>query len=162
MTIPFTTIGHTALRCKDFSAMMAFYTDKLGLSHAFDLRNPDGEISISYVRLPSGQFIELFNDPYDGPNDTANVGAHHVCLLVDDIVAAARACEAKGLTLYSGPRYMGKRFTEAFPADPVAAGLQGRSGSLQFYIQDPEGNEIELMQYTPGCLQLKYGADAAH
>ena len=161
MTIPFTNIGHVALRCKDFQAMTAFYQDTLGLRHAFDLKDPDGKILISYIGLPGGQYIELFNDPYEGPNDTANVGFHHVCLLVDDIVSAARVCEAKGLTLYRGPRYAGRPFTEAFPDDPIAAGLQGMSGSLQFYIQDPEGNEIELMQYTPDCLQVKHQPPAS-
>ena len=44
---------------------------------------------------------------------------------------------------------MNDPFTEPFDGTEV-----GQCGSIAFYIQDPEGNEIEVMQYTENSLQV--------
>lgn len=166
-------LTHVTFTCKDFLAMRSFYRDTLGLKELFVLpynkqiidnfTNKGYDVSgikpgddwIVYLEVAPKQFVELFNTPYNGENDTENESFHHFCLRVEDIVAAARELEAKGVTLYNGPRWMHSPLTEPYPEDPIKAGRQGACGSLAFYIQDPEGNEIEIMQYTEDSLQLK-------
>ncbi|MDD4849737.1 MAG: VOC family protein [Gemmiger sp.] len=166
-------LTHVTFTCKNFPAMRAFYRDTLGLKEVFALPYNEailqgfvetgyavdglkpGEIWIVYLEVAPRQFVELFNLPYHGENDTQNEGFHHFCLRVEDIVAAARELEAKGVPLYNGPRWLNAPFTSPYPENPIAEGCQGQCGSLAFYIQDPEGNEIEIMQYTTDSLQVK-------
>lgn len=166
-------ITHVTFTCRDFLAMRRFYRDTLGLKELFLLPYTNeildgfkekgyeignlkaGDLWIDYLEIAPKQFVELFNIPYNGENDTQDEGFHHFCLRVEDIVVAARELEAKGITLYNGPKWLNNPFTEPYPENPIEAGKQGQCGSLAFYIQDPEGNEIEIMQYTKDSLQLK-------
>lgn len=166
-------LTHVTFTCKDFPAMRSFYRDTLGLKELFVLPYNDaiiqgfvesgydvsgiksGDVWIVYLEVAPKQFVELFNLPYNGKNDTRNQGFHHFCLRVENIVEAARELESKGVTLWNGPAWLGNPIEGPYPEDPIAAGRQGQCGSLAFYIQDPEGNEIEIMQYTEDSLQVK-------
>lgn len=171
-------LTHVTFTCKDFLAMRTFYHDTLGLKELFVLPYNDtvlkgfresgydttglkpGDVWIVYLEVAPRQFVELFNLPYNGDNETQNTGFHHFCLRVENIVEAARELEAKGVTLYNGPKWQNNPFMEAYPENPKEAGKQGQCGSLSFYIQDPEGNEIEIMQYTADSRQVKSRAAA--
>ena len=171
-------LTHVTFTCKDFPAMRKFYRDTLGLKELFLLPYNDailesfkengypvgdlkaGDLWIVYLEIAPKQFVELFNMPFNGENDTQNEGFHHFCLRVEDIVEAARELEGKGVKLYNGPKWLDQPFTEAYPDDPIGKGMQGQCGSLAFYIQDPEGNEIEIMQYTEDSLQVKCRIEA--
>ncbi|MBC5581202.1 VOC family protein [Anaerofilum sp. BX8] len=160
-------ITHCTFVCRDYAATQHFYGEVLGLKKLFgidydqktiddfktrgydDFDGKVGEEWLSYYKVAPREFIELFNVPYNGKNDTQNEGFHHVCLMVEDVVAAARELEGKGVTLWRGPRWMNNPFTEPFDGTEV-----GQCGSIAFYIQDPEGNEIEVMQYTENSLQV--------
>ena len=166
-------LTHVTFTCKDYPAMKKFYGETLGLKEKFVLtynedildgfrkqgyENVDkkpGDEWITYFEVAPKEFVELFNLPYNGENDTKNEGFHHYCLIVEDIVEAAKELEAKGVKLWNGPKWMNNPYTEPYPDDPMAAGKQGQCGSIAFYVQDPEGNEIEIMQYTKDSLQLK-------
>ena len=63
----------------------------------------------------------------------------HFCLLVDDLAATLRDLAARGL--------------EA-PGSPI----QGLDHNWQYWIKDPDGNAIELMQIMPASPQA--AADA--
>ena len=162
-------ITHCTFTCKDYPAMERFYGETLGLKKLFhinytqeiidgflqsgyrDFTGKVGDEWLAYYKVAPKEFIELFNLPYCGENDTQNTGFHHVCLVVEDIIEAARELEGKGVTLYRGPRWLNNPFTEPFDGSEI-----GQCGSIAFYVQDPEGNEIELMQYTPESLQVKH------
>ena len=62
---------------------------------------------------------------------------------------AARELDTKGIKLYNSPTWQNDLVT-----DPLDVGKQ-QCGSLAFYIHDPEGNEIEIVQYTADSRQLK-------
>ena len=105
-------ITHCTFTCKDYAAMERFYGETLGLKKLFkidfvqhiidefiesgykDLKVKPGDEWLSYYKVIPGQFIELFNVPYNGDNNTENTGFHHICLTVDDIYEAARDLEA--------------------------------------------------------------------
>lgn len=160
-------ITHCTFTCKDYAAMKKFYGETLGMKELFTIDYTQdiidgfmesgydcsgihvGEEWLSYFKVTEKEFIELFSVPYQGKNDTENTGFHHVCFLTDDIVGAARDLEAKGVELFDGPRYEGKRYTKPYEPHPA------QCGCYTFFIQDPEGNEIEIMQYTENSLQTK-------
>lgn len=162
-----TKLTHCTFCCNDYPKMVQFYQETLGLEKLFTinfeqdiidgylkqgypLEAKPGDEWITYMKVAPKEFIELFNVPYDGKNDTKNQEFHHVCLMVEDIFAAAKELEDKGLKLWHGPEWMEDPFTKPYAQE----GAVGQCGSYGFYIQDPEGNQIEMMQYTDKSLQV--------
>ncbi len=143
-------ISHAALRCNKFEETLKFYRDTLGLPHAFTLRNEDGSVWISYLQIAPRQFIELFNETYSGDNAWADRGHHHLCIIVKDIEEAARALEDKGVMITKGPIAENPPYRIPYAVNHSI----GKCNSYGFFIHDPEGNEIEIMQYTDKSLQV--------
>jgi catechol 2,3-dioxygenase-like lactoylglutathione lyase family enzyme len=124
-----TGIGHVAFRITDLDRALTFYCDILGLREAFRL-DRDGEPSpwIVYLQVAPGHFIELFPGAEKvGPQPDGDAGYSHFCLLVDDIQATVRALGARGLSIDGEP-------------------TKGIDHNYQYWITDPDGNRIELMQ----------------
>ncbi len=130
-----TSIGHVAFRVTSLQRALDFYCSKLGFSEAFRLER-EGQPSpwIVYVQIASGSFIELFPDPQDAvgtlPPQDSLASYKHVCLLVDDMSATLRDLAARGLEVSGSP-------------------TQGVDRNLQYWLTDPDGNPIELMQIMP-------------
>ena len=82
-------------------------------------------------------FLEIFpgaeNDRAPGWN--AN-GVNHMCLTIDDLD-----------DLLPGDRGQGDQADRAIKA--------ALDGNRQAWIEDPDGNRIELMEMHPDCLQYK-------
>lgn len=160
-------ITHCTFTCNDYPKMVDFYENILGLEKLFTIdyeqdiiddyiergypiKAKPGDEWITYLKVASKEFIELFNCPYIGENNTKNQEFHHVCLVVENIYEAAKELEDKGLTLWKGPSWLGNKYEGSYREE----GEAGQCGSLTFYVQDPEGNEIEIMQYTENSLQV--------
>jgi lactoylglutathione lyase len=136
-----TGIGHVAFRVTDLERALDFYCDKLGFREAFRL-DREGEPSpwIVYLQIGPGQFVELFPDAREiGPQPGAAAGDNHVCLLVDDMDGTLRELTARGLEISGSP-------------------LQGLDHNWQYWLTDPDGNRIELMQIMPESPQAAAGA----
>jgi lactoylglutathione lyase len=133
-----TGIGHAAITCQDIEKSLDFYTRILGLPEAFRMNRDDGSLWMVYLKTGSDDFIELFTDGGDPAEVPQNAsGFKHLCLWVDDIEATLRDLQAKGLDV-----------------DPEGA-RTGRSKCRQYFIADPDGVRIELMQLMPESLQAK-------
>lgn len=149
--------GHTAFNVKDMEQSLHFYCDLLGLEKAFSTNIPEnikeampdsplaalaGKLFIQYLKLPDGSFLELFvptpatNMESGGPNYD-DIGFVHISLIVDDLPAWKTFLEEKGIQIDSDIRL-------------------GMDHTYQMWIKDPDGNRIELMQYTPESKQLIY------
>lgn len=150
-----------AFQVKDAANMAAFYTQGLGLRKALTLTYTDlykymetqgaDEAALAPVRLLGDrpwidyieaaprQYIELFYSPQaelGAAPDTAKCsGYQHMCLEVSDMQKAREACLANGIT----------------PDTDISLGLDN---SYQMWLTDPDGNRIELMQYTDRSVQL--------
>lgn len=152
-------LTHVTLKCNDFEKMFAFYRDVMGFEVAFTLPftaamaaergAKEGDTYLAYFKIADRQFVELFNEKYDGALHIPEYSFMHYAVMVDDIAKAARHYEKCGLTLWAGPKFANNPYTQPYPANRV-----GACGSYAFYIQDPEGNEIEVMQYTDQSLQV--------
>ncbi len=132
-----TGLSHIAVRARDFEATLRFYREVLGLEEAFRICEEDGRVRLLYLWIAPGQFIEVFpggtTDPERGGHMT---GLQHICLAVDDADKEHERLTALGV----------------IPDGPVTT---GKAGGRQFWIHDPDGNPIELMEMGPESLHAR-------
>ena len=127
-------IGHVALSVRDIDRSLDFYVNRLGFAEMFRLER-DGRLWIVYLRITDSQFLELFPDGAgDGAPPFAAIGINHFCLEVDDIDAAIKEITDQGVTL----------------TRPKKKGVDNND---QAWIDDPDGNRIELMQLSKNAMQ---------
>ncbi len=122
-----TELAHSAYRCKDIDASLAFYK-LLGIHESFRLFRDDGSLMLIYLHVVGDRFIELF--PGGVAQDPAQKPSYmHLCLATDNIRQMVETVRAAGV----------KVDTE------VKLGLDGNE---QAWIKDPDGNPLELMQLS--------------
>lgn len=157
--VKFTT--QVALSVRDAVNMENFYCTGLGLkkaatltygdmaaylaeNHMADEKTLSGLMMIKdrpwidYIEVGPHQYIELFHemdDKKEQPDLKKHYGYQHFCLEVSDINEAWDAVTANGIQPYT----------------QIALGAEG---AYQFWMRDPDGNELELMEYTDRALQL--------
>lgn len=141
------SIPYCSFKCNQYEKTIAFYRDTLGMKE--EVADSDAGESLTKINITDKEYIELVDQKYPENERISDYSFMHICLLVDDIAACARELEHKGMTLWRGPQYSSTPYTQ-----PYEGKTPGRCGSFAFYIQDPEGNEIEVMQYTKDSLQL--------
>jgi catechol 2,3-dioxygenase-like lactoylglutathione lyase family enzyme len=133
-----TGIGHAAFRVRDLAQSLHFYCDLLGMERAFDI-DRDGKPWITFVHLGDGQFLELFPEPETAEDFSGNKGSYrHIQLEVDDLEQTISEMEGRGLPRTGNPP------------------RQGRDGNWQYWLTDPDGNRLELMQVMPDSLHRKF------
>jgi lactoylglutathione lyase len=130
-----TSIAHVAIRVKDIERSLDFYVNRFGFEEMFRLHR-DGALWIVYLRVTDDQFLELFPDGAGdrAPNAEA-VALNHICLSVTDMDQVIADLAAKGVPL-SRPKKVGV------------------DDNIQAWVEDPDGNRIELMQMVETCPQL--------
>lgn len=160
MAIEYLGLAHVALFAKDFDKMYDFYVNKLGGLDAYHMtRNcwPEGEPFwpegtkpndrwLTYIAF-GNQFVELFSEGYDGDNKWGEHSHTHFCLEIGNMICMAKHLESMGVKIYEYPE--GPEISKSVIEYPL-----GMCNSRCFFIQDPEGNWIELMQFTPSSMQL--------
>lgn len=150
MSIHYTQLGHPALLCNHMEETLKFYTQTLGFRQVFSLEHEDGTPWLTYVQIARGQFVELFYKNYASENRAKERSFHHFCVEVDDMAAVLANLHAKGVPVFCGPVDNGVRMPIPNPDHQP-----GLCGTLCAFIRDPEGNDIELQQFTKDSLQLK-------
>ena len=121
--------NHVAFRVRDVARSLAFYEGVLGFREAFRVNRPDGRLGLIYVQFGADQFVELFEggdgerQPDPAPDGT---GYLHFCITVEDLDAALAVLRRKGMA--------------------VAEPRTGTSGARIYFIEDPDGNKIELAE----------------
>jgi len=135
----FKQLGHVALKVKDLDKSLDFYVNKLGLTEMMSLPKPDGSpgVWLVYLRITDDQYLELFPG---GMGDRAPgkdaVAINHICLGVENLDETIAHMKKAGVPLTIQKKMAADR-------------------NWQAWIEDPDGNRIELMQIMPDCLQLE-------
>ncbi len=133
-------LGHAAFAAHDLEETLAFYR-LLGIEEAFRLNHDDGSLMLVYLHVSGDRFIEIFpGGPEPDPNRVQSF--MHICLLTEDLGGVVERLRGEGVKIDREP-------------------VEGLDGNLQAWIQDPDGNAIELMQLTEDSPQRRIArADA--
>lgn len=118
-------IAHVALHVSDIEKSRAFYKDFLGFAEPFQLTNPDGSLSLTFIKINDRQYLELFPGLEPGADRL-----HHIALETDS---------AERMRVYLASR--GIKVPDHVP--------KGRIGNLNFNITDPDGHTVEIVEYAP-------------
>lgn len=116
-------IDHVVLNVADARRSLEFYTGVLGLEPVRLAEWESGDAPFVSVRVHDGFIIDLMEIERSGEN------ADHLCLVVTDDIEQLIAD--------------GAITPEAGPMDLFGARGQG----LAVYLQDPDGNRVELRNY---------------
>ncbi|MET9888648.1 VOC family protein [Streptomyces sp. NPDC006465] len=115
---------HLVLNVEDVERSLGFYTGLLGLAPVRLAEWRAGQVPFPSVRITTETIIDLV----DGPRGESNVD--HICLTVepldwDEVIASG------SFTVLQGP----------------VARFGARGTATSVYVQDPDGNTVELRWY---------------
>src|SRR3954462_2386575 len=146
------TIHHTGYTVASLDRSLHFYHDLLGLEVvatqekeggylAAIVGYPDAHVRMAHLRVPgTDHVIELFQylAPQGGKADVEppNVGASHLCFLVDDLPGLYERLRREGVTSFVSP--------------PVEVDTGINTGGYALYVRDPDGITVELFQPPAG------------
>ena len=134
-------LAHLCFHTDHIEQMVKFYRDGLNLPIKFTLNTDDGELMGYYFECGNASFIEIFDQAlaikqWGGQMQVLKPGGlyKHFCLEVNGLEETRRALLARGIL--------------------VSEIRVGMDHSRQAWIADPDGNAIELMEYTHASRQL--------
>lgn len=134
-------LAHLNFVTNDLEPIIDFYVNKLGMQVKFTLNNKEGKPFGYYFACGDTTFLEFFDqamaaEVWGGKLEELNIGTRyrHFCLEVTGLEAFCERLKSKGVAV-----------TEI---------KMGMDNSRQAWINDPDGNAIELMEYGPSSLQL--------
>ncbi|OIJ64975.1 VOC family protein [Streptomyces mangrovisoli] len=120
---------HLVLNVTDIERSLAFYLGPLGLQPVRVEEWRAGTAPFPSVRVSPTTIIDLVQEPADR---THGSNVDHICLVVEPL-DWQEVVDSGVFTVLDGP---GRRF-----------GARGTAVSL--YVQDPDGNTVELRWYPP-------------
>ena len=118
-------VSHIALYAHDLDKSRAFYKDFLGFAEPYSLTNADGTPHIVWIKINDRQSIELFAE---GPTNAGTDRLSHIALETDDAAGMRDYLVAHGV---AAPAKVGK----------------GKIGNWNYFVQDPSGRTVEIVQY---------------
>jgi lactoylglutathione lyase len=127
-------IAHVAIKVKDVDRALEWYGRVFGFREMMRLNNADGSLFLLYLRVTDTQFLEVFpNAREDRAMDNDGNGINHFCFQVSDPDTVKARIDELGIPLLW----------------PYGRAIDG---NRQFWIEDPDGNRIEIMEMDPNCL----------
>ena len=134
-------LAHLNFVTNDLSKIIDFYVNKLGMKVKFTLNNKDGQPFGYYFECGNSTFLEFFDqamaaEVWGGTVEELTIGTRykHFCLEVIGLDEFCKELKSIGVD--------------------VSEISMGMDNSRQAWIADPDGNQIELMEYGPSSLQL--------
>ena len=127
-------MDHIVIRCKDVERQIKFYIGLLGLEPLSLEEFRAGKRPFPSARVNKNTIIDLFPSPDQEPAGDGPRNLDHFCLTIEptDLEQVADDLRQEGVTV-----------EDAKPR--MRSGAEGRSPSI--YIQDFEGNKVELRHY---------------
>jgi lactoylglutathione lyase len=134
-------LAHLNFVTNDLERIIDFYVNKLGMKVKFTLNNKEGKPFGYYFACGDTTFLEFFDqqmaaEVWGGTVEELNIGTRykHFCLEVTALEEFCNTLKGKGVE--------------------VSNISMGMDNSLQAWISDPDGNSIELMEYSYSSLQI--------
>lgn len=87
-----TGVAHIALAVHDMDKARGYYTDFLGFAEPYHLSNPDGSLSMTFIKINDRQYIELFPEKAAGTDRLL-----HFSIETDDAEAMRVYLRANGI-----------------------------------------------------------------
>lgn len=126
---------HVALTVSDIEASIKFYS-VLGLKQVLEWQSDNKDLMIAHLKS-GDMFLELFCYSKNATvlshnkNDLSQLGIKHFALQVESIETAKKFILTAGLA-----------------KEEDIDIKQGRTGIVYFFIQDPDGNWVEIVEDT--------------
>ncbi len=134
-------LAHLNFVTNDLSQIIDFYVNKLGMDVKFTLNNAQGQPFGYYFGCGNTTFLEFFDqamaaEVWGGKVEALTSGTQyrHFCLEVTGLNEFCKTLKSRGVS--------------------VTDITMGMDNSRQAWVADPDGNQIELMEYGPESLQL--------
>ena len=127
-------LSHVGIYTSDLDRSLEWYTQVLGLEEAFRLER-DGRVTIIYLHMTPGTFLELFAPRPDQPKPPHA----HFSIEIEDVEAAT----ADLLTRLP---------EESIRSREIVTGIDG---SRIFNFFDPDGHRIEFQQFPADSNQAQ-------
>lgn len=125
-------VAHIGLKTNDLAAAREFYGRELGFEEPFTLDKPSGGLMLTYFKVNDHQYIEVFPDLKGETEDRLS----HI---------AFETASARQLRDYLASHAVNV-------PDALHTGLDG---NLSFMVKDPDGHNVEFVQYMPGSLHSR-------
>ncbi|MFN8000839.1 MAG: VOC family protein [Acidobacteriota bacterium] len=125
-------IAHIAFQVSDLSKAREHYGELLGYDEAFQIRNQDNSLALTYFKVNERQYLEIFPGLPPDKDDRLL----HLAFETNDLEGLRQYLLAKGVKA----------------PDKVN---QGRDGNLNFTVTDPDNHRIEFVQYRLGSLHTR-------
>ena len=128
-------VAHIGLKTDNLEAARKFYTGVLGFQEPFTLNKPPDEgtgLMLTYFKVNDHQYIEVFPELTDPKQDRLS----HISFETTDAEQLRAYLASKGVKV----------------PDKLEPMLDGNRG---FNVFDPDGHDVEFIQYMPGSLHSR-------
>lgn len=129
---PIVGVAHIGLETNDMAAARQFYGKGLGYLEPFSLDKATGELMLTYFKVNDHQYVEVFPDLKSEAQDRLS----HIAFETTDIRRLREYLASRGVKV----------------PDAVRKGLDG---NLSMMLKDPDGHDVEFVEYIPGSLHSR-------
>jgi catechol 2,3-dioxygenase-like lactoylglutathione lyase family enzyme len=129
---PIVGVAHIGLKTDNLTASRSFYGNVLGYQEPFTLDKPTGGLLLTYFKVNDHQYIEVFPNLKNPADDKLS----HIAFETGNAAQLRDYLASKGVKV-------------------PAALKPGLDGNLSFMIKDPDGHDVEFVQYMPGSLHTR-------
>lgn len=129
---PIVGVAHIGLRTNDLAAARNFYGRDLGFQEPFTLDKASGGLLLTYFKVNDHQYIEVFPELKDDAQDRLS----HIAFETTNIRQLRDYLASRGVKV----------------PDTLKVNIDG---NISMMVQDPDGHDVELVEYIPGSIHNK-------
>jgi catechol 2,3-dioxygenase-like lactoylglutathione lyase family enzyme len=122
-------VAHIGLKTDDLAAARNFYGHYLGYQEPFTLDKPAGGLMLTYFKVNDHQYIEVFPELKSETEDRLS----HIAFETTNIQQLRDYLASNGVNV----------------PEKLKSGLDG---NVSMMIPDPDGHNVEFVEYAPGSL----------
>jgi catechol 2,3-dioxygenase-like lactoylglutathione lyase family enzyme len=130
---PIVGVAHIGLKTDDLAAARQFYGHVLGYQEPFTVDKPSGGLMLTYFKVNDHQYIEVFPELKSPAEDRLS----HIAFETTNIQQLRDYLASKGVKA------------------PDARCTRACDGNLSMMLKDPDGHNVEFVEYRPGSLHTK-------